>query len=274
MATTYPREPNGERNRKFATDRVRRDRLPYAMGMRHLLLLPLLTSCTFFRPAAVPMPVLEHPCPAGDARGLVVLLPGRGDVPGAYERHGFVDRIQEVNPRLDVLSVDAHLGYFRNRSITERLHQDVFAPRAEHYEHIWVVGISMGGLGAIAYDIEHPGVLDGMLLLAPYLGDAEVVREVQAAGGPPHWQPTDAESDTASALYRRVWRWCRELHLQPRTKPTVLVGYGDGDRFRDADAMLAAALPARRRLVLPGRHDWRTWSALFAALAPRAFREL
>ena len=34
------------------------------------------------------------------------------------------DRLRELDPRLDVIAADAHFGYYRARSVVNRLHED------------------------------------------------------------------------------------------------------------------------------------------------------
>ena len=77
------------------------------------------------------------------------------------------DRPREFDPRLDVIAADAHFGYYRARSVVDRLHEDLIAPVADRYERVWLVGISMGGFGSALYAMEHPDVVDGVIMLAP-----------------------------------------------------------------------------------------------------------
>ena len=79
----------------------------------------------------------------------------------------------------DLVAVRAHWGYYEKHIVVERLHQDVILPaRAKGYRHIWFVGISLGGWGSLQYVRQHAKEIEGMLLLAPFLGEKKVFDEV------------------------------------------------------------------------------------------------
>lgn len=236
----------------------------------------LCSSCVYFRSATVPMPMVMHPAPATNATGLVVMLPGMGDGPSYYESHGLVAMVQQANPKFDVICADAHFGYYRTESIVERLHLDVIQPVADRYEHIWLVGISLGGLGCVAYADDHPERVDGVILMAPYMGSDEILDEVRTAGGPRTWtRPTDTEATTSSETrFRDVWVWYQNVLMQPTTSPNLLLGYGEQDSFAATIAMVASELPADQVLTRPGGHKWTVWKRLFAELSMRALRNL
>ena len=50
------------------------------------------------------------------------------------------------------------------------------------YENIWLLGISMGGLGTLLYASEYPEQVDGVVLLAPFLGDRSAIETIVATG--------------------------------------------------------------------------------------------
>lgn len=49
----------------------------------------------------------------------------------------------------------------------------------------------------------------------------------------------------------------------------LIVGWGAHDRFADGIDMVTAGLLAAQRFVLPGRHDWPVWVALWRAVLDR-----
>ena len=115
------------------------------------------------------MPVVFHAAAAGAADGLIVLLPGFSDGPASFDNQGMIDIVRRIAPAFDAVATDAHFAYYRNQSIVERLHADVIEPITGQYRTVWLVGISMGGLGAASYAMEHPDVVAGVILLAPYM---------------------------------------------------------------------------------------------------------
>jgi pimeloyl-ACP methyl ester carboxylesterase len=239
----------------------------------------LWTGCYLLpRPAPAPIPVLRLEPQAAGAPCLVVFLPGRGDRPEHFERHGFDRLAREAGVRCELLAVDAHLGYYRNRSVLERLHQDVILPaRARGVEEIWLVGISLGGVGALLYEAEHPGEIAGAVLLAPFLGNPPIIEEVAAAGGLAGWQPGPAPAGEED-FQRRLWRFLHTRLGPPtpltatgtgRPAPRLYLGWGEDDSFAGANRLLADALPPAAVLTVPGGHDWPPWRALFAGLLAR-----
>lgn len=241
-----------------------------------------LAGCGSVRPT--PRPLLQvidpAPCPPAPAapRPLVVLLPGRGMALSEFADQGFLDAIRRRGFDVDVQRVDAHLGYYNERSVFEALQEDVVAPaRARGVREIWLTGISLGGYGALLYDARHPGEIAGVIALAPYLGLEEVIAEVRRAGGVRAWRapalgpftPASTPIDTD----RHLWRW---LHSQATLLPgdngrrvPIFLGHGDSDRFVAAQSLAAAALPAERVVVRPGGHDWPAWRAAWDALLDR-----
>src|SRR6476659_4794331 len=80
---------------------------------------------------------------------LFVFLPGRRDRASDFVRHEFVGLAQSRVRGLDCLTVDATLGYYLDGSVAERLQREIIEPaRANGYREIWLMGVSMGGLGA------------------------------------------------------------------------------------------------------------------------------
>src|ERR671936_813894 len=150
---------------------------------------------------------------AGAARdALVVFLPGIGDFAEDFERQGFIAALAASGLAAGALAVDV-----------------VLPARERGYREVWLVGISMGGLGALSYVVHYPDHISRALLLAPYLGE-------------PHWiqEVTDGEVRAAG--------------------PSSSRGH-----FAPANALFARHLPARHVLAVPGGHDWRTWRRLWQA---------
>ena len=195
---------------------------------------------------------------------LLVLLPGRGTVGQDFVRQGFLAALPADTP-VDTVTVDLTYPYYERRTMVERLDHDIIAPaRASGYRRIWLVGCSMGGLGAIAYDHDHPGKVSGIVALGPFLGEKPIVREITAAGGLDHWHPKLplAPDD----FQRRLWLAIQSVHCgQPGHLPLVL-GYGTQDRFAYGDRLLAANLPTDRTFRIFGFHDWATWHRLWKAI--------
>lgn len=221
-------------------------------------------GCVYF-PRATPRPLPVVPAVAASPAEatLVVFLPGRGDRMEDFEREGLVAAMRRAGVRADWVGVDAHLGYYLNRSVVDALREDILQPaRARGYRRIVVVGVSLGGLGALLCARDAPTLVDALVLLAPYLGDrAAFFAEVERAGGPAAWaagRPARA-ADVAAEL----WTFLGQHHA--RLPPTWL-GWGESDRLAAGHRLLAPLLPGGRVRVIAGGHTWPIWRELWRAL--------
>lgn len=235
----------------------------------------LSSGCAVMRVAREPMRVVEHE-PLTEAAGsrVVILLPGFGDRPKHFERNGFVDLIREVDPAAHVIAVDAHFGYYRTRTAIERLYEDVLAPvvRAGASE-IWLVGISMGGAGATGLAEAHGEHIDGVILLAPYLGGPGIATEITDAGGLDPWDAhTVAGQGERERFFRDIWAWL-DGYTSDAERPRMHLGIGDRDRGIRGAELLGQVLESDGYATLEGGHDWSVWRPLFASFAAEAFAD-
>ncbi len=217
----------------------------------------VLSACASIPPSQVPMPVVAEQ-PGKRADTLLIMLPGRLGRAEGFRDEGFFDLARNLGA--DLVAADAHFGYYRDRTLLERLHEDLILPaREQGYESIWLLGISMGGFGAKLYASEHPGMVDGLILLAPYPGGRGIVREIERAGGLDHWP---SGSNAGRDYERELWLWLKSATRDPGA-PVIYIGYGDGDRFASAARLLREQLPGERGFVTRGGHDWDTWRRLW-----------
>ncbi len=225
-------------------------------------------GCGLFFRAPAPIATIRYSSSSTPAKELLVLLPGRGDRARSFADAGVVDIIKRASPALDVVAVDATVGYYIHRNLRERLDLDVIEPaRSRGYRSIWVAGISMGGLGSLLYAQQYPRAIAGVLLVAPFLGDEDVIAEIERAGGLALWKPPSTIDP--EDYQRDLWRWLKSCVTKPGTCPRILLGFGSGDRFVRAHRLLAAVLPPDQVVEVPGEHAWEPWRLLFTALVPR-----
>lgn len=225
-----------------------------------------LSGCSLLVPPVLHrMETLRYPSPcSGRSDTLVVMLPGAYSRPPEFVEAGFPQAMHERGAQADVLIVDSHLGYYSDHSVLRRLRDEVVLPaRAEGYRRIWLVGISLGGMGALGYAVRHGAEIDGVLALAPYLGPRRLTQQIDDAGGPRAWRAAglDAnESDASDELDRELWR---TFATPESALPPVHLGYGLSDRFASAHRRFAELLPRDRVSTAPGGHDWPVWRALW-----------
>lgn len=208
------------------------------------------------------MDAIRDPAPAGGAdRIALVMLPGAHDEAQRLVEQGFVRALRRRGLAVDALAVNARVDDYLERSVVARLERDIIAPlRASGIARIWLMGISLGGLGALSYAREHPGAVEGVMLLAPFLGTRGLIAEITNAGGLPQWQPglLAPEDDE-----RRLLAWLRQYRAGDPALPRIWLGYGTEDRFAPASLLLARQLPERQVMTTPGGHDWPTWLKLW-----------
>lgn len=227
------------------------------------------SGCAALRPATVPLRAIDLARSAGDPGGrcLAVLLPGRMDEPEKFRDAGFVRAVEKRNLQLDLVAVDAHLGYYRARTVVDRLRQDVIAPaRAAGYTTIWIAGPSLGGLGSLLYLRDHPDDLAGVFAIAPYLGEPTVTEEIERAGGATAWRPPAAIAE--GDIGRELWSWLGPWASAPSAVPLHL-GWGTDDAFDRSNRLLAGLLPPERVYTQPGGHDWKVWEQLWESFLDR-----
>ena len=201
---------------------------------------------------------------ASPARCLVVLLPGMGDSAAEYEQRGFIEEVRRRPLSIDLIAANATFGYYSRRSVVDRLAEDVIGPaRARGYQQVWLVGISMGGLGTLLYAHQHPDQIDGLVLLAPYLGDDALLDEIRGAGGMRAWKPGPPVSGD---YQRELWRWLQGITLDRAGKPRLYLGAGDDDKLRKGQRILEEGLAPDHVSRTEGGHDWPPWRRLWVSM--------
>lgn len=218
-------------------------------------------ACAHLRPAKAPLPSETYRV-SGTQRTstLIVFLPGRAMGPREFAEHGFIEELRRERIQADAIAVGAHLGYYYRRSIVTRLVEDVFQPaRAEGYNRIVVVGISLGGLGGVISTRDAAKYVDALVLISPFLGDDKnIFAEIQRSGGPVIWaQNHQPQNDKVTA---ELWTY---LGKRGRDLPPTWLLSGESDYLSEGQKTLASLLPADHVVVVPGKHNWKTWEALW-----------
>ena len=223
----------------------------------------LLTACFPKGNAELPIPKTLVPAKTAATR-LVVVLPGRGDDLAAMQKTGMAEAIQAAWPDADVILTGLSLDYYMQGRAPQRLHDEIVAPAQQRgYRETWLVGASMGGMGTLMYDRAYPGAMDGLVLLAPYVDEAKLLREIDQAGGVARWQPGPVPpADSPDNYQRELWRHLQGWTRDPEKADDVWLAFGDRDRLRKAMPVLQPLLPPERILIRPGGHDWTVWSAV------------
>jgi pimeloyl-ACP methyl ester carboxylesterase len=208
----------------------------------------------------------HHHRAAGDEKGriLLVMLPGVGIDAGDFSKHGLVAAVGERGLPADVIAVRPDLDHYLENNVATELHTAVIAPAlTEGYTKLWLLGISLGGMGALLYASAYTSRVDGLILLAPFLGTQGTVAEIAAAGGLPTWSSAGSAATTSEC---QILVWLKALLARSPERPALYLGYGRDDRFSRGHRLLAEHLPKERVVVAEGGHDWPTWAVLWRGI--------
>ncbi len=244
--------PRAAKNKFHALRRARRG-----------LIASLARRCSIlgaFLPASLPLRCRDYRC-EDPATELIVFLPGIDDVLEDYESHGFIQAVRRRKPGADIVVADLHFGYYLRQTAIERLREDVILPaRTRGYQRISLVGISLGGFGALYYAMNHPDEVARLIVLAPYLGDQGVIDEISRGDT---MESRLAKKSAEQDAPRKLWRWLMDFDDRHIDLNTIYLGYGLQDKFASTNRRLGKLLPANHVHILPGRHDWQTWIRLW-----------
>ncbi|TVQ29154.1 MAG: alpha/beta hydrolase [Wenzhouxiangella sp.] len=227
------------------------------------VLAAIMLGCAANRPTQDELQAEWFPAEAGSrADTLLVLLPGARDPGDGFVREGVVELVQTHRPDWDVVVVDAHMGYYRQRSFVSLLEEGIIVPaREQGYSSLWLSGPSLGGFGSLLYLCagDNEGVT-GVIALAPHLGGRAILADIEQAGGPANW-----EAGTAGRDFERALWGC----LRDGVDAEIWLGWGRSDRMDRGNRLLAELVPDDQVLVIDGGHRWPTWRQLWIELFER-----
>lgn len=219
-------------------------------------------GCASLLPAPVPMhSVKSRVSPDVQARCLMVLMPGFGDSDTDFDRHGFIAELRARKLSVDTVSANSKVGYYARGMLAERMDTDIMAPNTRGYEQVWMVGVSMGGMGSLLTTQRHPEVV-GVVLIAPFLGESDLISEILQAGGLAAWKaPPKVAVQNGDNYQRDTWRWLQGAVRAP--SPAIYMLSGDRDPGMRAHRLLGSNLPPERVFHDRGDHDWGPWKRLW-----------
>jgi pimeloyl-ACP methyl ester carboxylesterase len=196
----------------------------------------------------------------------MVLLPAAYTGPEDFLKEGFVKAARDRTLSLDLVLVELKLEHLTDRTILRRLRHEVVLPARALGCAVWLGGISLGGFVALAYTERYPLEIDGLCLLAPYLGNHIVTGEIQRANGVADWTPGHLADDDDE---RRIWRFIKERSMW---RAPLHLGFGRDDRFAASHRLMAAALSSESVDTVPGGHEWPAWRHLWENFLDTRFR--
>jgi pimeloyl-ACP methyl ester carboxylesterase len=201
---------------------------------------------------------------------LIVFMRGMGgtwgcmiDAHECFEKEGFVEALRARHLPYDMVAPSTHFGYYKDRTLWKRLKTDVIEPaKTQGYENIWLVGVSMGGLGSLLYLKENPEDIDGVLIMGPFLGDRDgIIREIRKAGGVRNWEP--GPYDEYEDWQRMLWHFLKEYEQTDQRRAPLFLGVGTDDPYYDCQKLLIDYLPSERVLEIDGGHLLSTFKKIW-----------
>lgn len=199
----------------------------------------------------------------GPQKNMIIFLRGYSGSYKDFASQGFVNDVRIRKLPFDMAAPNAHPGYYFGETLVPRLRADVIAPaRAQGYRRFWLVGTSMGGLGALMYMLKHPEDLQGVLLISPFLGYSSIIREIENAGGVRGWEP--GKYDPNEDWQRMLWDSLKQIAAGEKKMPVELyLGYGTEDTFAAGQKLLADLLPRDHVIQISGGHDTKTMKRIW-----------
>ena len=238
-----------------------------------LLVATLLSACSVFGPVPDRMGRQLVEGRQQNSEVLIIVLPGMLSDAQDMMKRGVPDAIHRAWPEPDILMADLTVNFYRKGLAPKRLHDEIVAPaRQQGYSEIWLAGGSMGGMGTLMYEWQHPGELDGLVLISPYMGGSDVTGAIRQAGGLKLWDSGEYSTVMQSDNYDRlVWQMAQGWIGDEAKLQRVWLMCGDKDRLYPDVQMLGAILPEDRYFPGPGDHSWDYWipniEKVFRALA-------
>jgi len=221
-----------------------------------------LAGCVAFGDSAVPIGTLRIAAPRPSAeRTLLIVLPGIGGDAEEMKDERLPEAIHESWPEVDIVLTSATLAYYRDATLVPRLDREIVEPAYRSgYTRVWLAGASLGGMGTLLYEREHPGKVTGIVLFAPFLGDPGLLEEIRSAGGPRKWEPGPLPADMNGDNYQRqVWKMVKGWADRPELVHRVWLAVGMHDYLIEDVRLLAQEVPEAHYLERPGGHTWSLW---------------
>ena len=201
-----------------------------------LLISALLSGCSWF---GNKKEIFEE-IHVGTNRNLVVLLPTIRGEGSHYEEQRFINVFREKGFEAHLKVLDVKPSLYLNSKIIDLLKTEVIIPAKDlGYKKIYLVGISLGGHGALQYVTKYPEDVDGVFILAPFFGGPLIANAIEKAGGLGKFE------DCPSIAWKyacKMFLLIKNYTSQSDNRRHIVLGYGTEDKFTRQNHLLADML--------------------------------
>jgi hypothetical protein len=196
--------------------------------------------------------------------GLIVFLPGLYDSADDIRKEKMFSIARNAGIKADMVAASIHADHLLEEKLVERIEKDIFYPiKNQGYKNIWFVGISLGGLNSLLYYRHRSKDICGVVILAPYLANKALTKDLLQAGSIENWQPKPVlHKNVIDQVLQFLWVWIKEQHLK-NTLTNIFIGYGDKDPYVEADKFLVSILDKKNVTEIEGKHNWKTGRKLW-----------
>ena len=195
---------------------------------------------------------------------LIIFLPGLYDTAEIFKEEQFFTIARKAGIKADMVAASIHIDHLLQEMMVERIEVDILKQaKKAGYNNIWLVGVSLGGLNSLLFYRKHHKEICGVVVLAPYLADKDLTKELKLAGGIKNWHPKSViDKEVINQQLQFLWVWLKEQDNK-NTLSQIYIGYGDKDKYAEANEFLVARLDKKNVTVISGAHEWKTGQILW-----------
>ena len=227
-----------------------------------LIFLFTVTACSSSGDSSQPLQ-LRKISSSNYTENLIVMFPGINSPGSDFIDYGFTDLYKQYYKNSDIILADTRFSYIKADNIAERIHADIIKPSIKAgYKKIWFIGISLGGLNILKYVKKFNNHINGIILIAPYLGETSSIKSLFESNSYLEWSKVHAE-ETDKTI--QLWRYLIDYtSSHDKAKQiTLALAFGKKDRFNKTHELLAKILKEKNIYKNDGGHNWKAWKQLW-----------
>lgn len=192
---------------------------------------------------------------------LLAMVPGMGIAASDFHDRGLIAELNRHHWPVNGTVIDPGPDAYLDHTVEARM-LDAIATARQGATRVWLAGISLGCQAILRCVRARPDLVEGVLMLTPYLASTGLIAAVTRAGGLRPWAHGPHPEDTPEQC---LLAWLATATNLPR----ILVGHALRDRFADTAALLSGILPPNRMIGIDGTHDWESWTSLWHLMLDR-----